>query len=302
MPLFCRHNRLEANCPICSREAAGAKRAQPARSGPPRRTGSTAARPSTRRGGSGGNRLVTKRLQRATEDGYSHPLIPGVRASADAERLAQALALAADRLEPPGPYPALAQLDDPEEAHWLAFLLALAGPENAQLQAALCAARPAWADGGVDGLGPDKASTLTAYRAWVDRHGATQAAALAGVASSTPAKRFARTFDRLALPGFGRAERFELLLNLAAAGLQALEADALHVAVAHDDATTLAAKRALSSGDALLLERRAAELAAGVGVPLGALDRALALWDRPGPLAHPGAQRLAAVRAALHVE
>ena len=49
--------------------------------------------------------------------------------------------------------------------------------------------------------------------------------------------------------------------------------------VAHDDATTLAAKRALNSGDAMLLARRARALAEGTGVPIGALDRALALWD-----------------------
>ncbi len=244
---------------------------------------------------------MTKRLQRPAEDGYAHALIPGVRATADAERLAQALTLAADRLAFPGPYPVLAELEDLEEAYWLAFLLAVAGPDNAELQAALGAARPAWADGGVDGLGPERSATLAAYRAWVQRQGGRQADALAGVAAWTPAKRFARTFDRLALPGFGRPERFELLLGLAAAGRLDVEADALHVAQAHDDATTLAAKRALSSGDAMLLERRAAALAEGTGVPLAALDRALALWDRPGPLGTPDAGRLAAVRAALRV-
>jgi hypothetical protein len=72
--------------------------------------------------------------------------------------------------------------------------------------------------------------------------------------------------------------------------------------VAHDDATTLAAKRALNSGDAILLERRAAALAEAVGVPVAALDRGLALWDRPAPL--PGGadgERLARARAALRL-
>ena len=83
--------------------------------------------------------------------------------------------------------------------------------------------------------------------------------------------------------------------------MQELEADALHVAVAHDDATTLAAKRALNSGDAMLLERRAAALADAAGVPVGALDRALALWDRPTPLEPPAEDRLDAIRAALRL-
>ena len=49
-----------------------------------------------------------------------------------------------------------------------------------------------------------------------------------------------------------------------------------------DDATTLAAKRALVSGDRLLLERRARELADAAGLPLAALDRGLAVWGTPG--------------------
>ena len=72
-------------------------------------------------------------------------------------------------------------------------------------------------------------------------------------------------------------------------------ADALHIGKA-DDATTLAAKRVLVSGDVLLLERRAAELAEACGVRLGALDRALAVW---GEGEAPDDEAPAAVRSAL---
>ena len=143
--------------------------------------------------------------------------------------------------------------------------------------------------------------TIAAYRAWAERSG-SQVAAIAGESSWTPQRRFARTFDRLALPGFGRAERYEFLVTLAAAGIYELEPTNLRLAVAHDDATTLAAKRALNSGDAMLLERRASALAEAAGLPIAALDRGFALWDRTTPLDAPEDDpRLAAARAALRL-
>ena len=103
MPLFCRHNRLTANCPICSRELAAERQAAaPAR--PARVRGSRAS--GTQRRSSPG--VVTKRVARAADDGYRNPLVPGLRATADAERLAAALAWADARLEFPGPHPAVA--------------------------------------------------------------------------------------------------------------------------------------------------------------------------------------------------
>lgn len=273
MPLFCRHNRLETSCPICSREKAPPPRS---RSAPARaRLGSA---PAARRHGSGSRAggLVTRKLARASDDGYRHDLVPGVRATADAERLATALAVAAARLEYPGPYPAVAELDDAERATELAFLLALAGPDDPARQAAVL-------DGADDGI--------ERFRGW--------RGSLAGEASWTPQRRFARAFDRLSLPGFGRAARFEFLVTLGAAGVYDLEADALHVAVAHDDATTLAAKRALGSGDALLLERRVRALAEAAGVPVAAFDRGLALWDGTAPLE---ASEHGAIRRALRLQ
>jgi hypothetical protein len=291
VPLFCRHNRFEANCPICSKEKAARRPAGSASSSTSRTR--SASSPAARRHGAGqrGGRVVTKRLARAGDDGYRHELVPGLKATADAERLAACLAWAAARLEFPGPHPQLAERE-PEEAIWLAFLLSLATPE---LQGPLIEADPAWPDGDASALKADP--TIAAYRAWVARSGSQQAA-ITGENSWTPARRFARVFDRLALPGFARAARYEFLVLLGAAGVAELEADALHVNVAHDDATTLAAKRALNSGDAMLLERRAAALAAAAGVPIAALDRGLALWDSSEPVDAPEHD---AIRAALHV-
>src|SRR5829696_117425 len=119
--LFCRHNRMTAKCPICSKEMEAELRAK----APPRPAGirRAPAAPRARRATSpraGG--VVTRRLARAADDGYRHQLVPGLRATADAERLAAALLIAADRLEPPGPYEEVATEPDREQASWLAFL------------------------------------------------------------------------------------------------------------------------------------------------------------------------------------
>ena len=291
MPLFCRHNRFEHSCPICSKEKAASRR--PAAATP--RT--SARRPAAAKPRAGGaarpGALRTRRLARAEDDGYRHPLAPGLKATEDAERLAGTLAWATERLEFPGPYSAIAEEEDIEQATWLAFLLALTGPDQPQRQEAVLAARPRWGEPAGD---PEHGGTIDAYRTWVARAG-TQEAAFRGEPMWKPERRFARVFDRLALPGFGRGKRFELLSALGAAGRYELAADALHFA--GDDATTTAAKRALNSGDVMLLERRARELADGVGVPLAALDRGLALWDSTAPVDAPEGEALERVRAAL---
>ncbi len=84
-------------------------------------------------------------------------------------------------------------------------------------------------------------------------------------------------FERLALPGLHRDARFELLVSLGALGLYELHAVALQVG--GENPVTLAAKRALGIGDSMLLERRAADLARAVGVPLAALDLGLHNWE-----------------------
>ncbi len=108
----------------------------------------------------------------------------------------------------------------------------------------------------------------------------SQAAAFTGDSGWTGERRFERIFERLALPGFGRAGRYELLLVLGRLGLYELRPDALHLAGAGTtDETTLAAKRVFGIGDPLLLERRARALAEAMDVPLEALDLALANWS-----------------------
>jgi hypothetical protein len=293
--LFCRHNRLTANCPICSREQQDELRSKAPPSPPrTRSSSSTAKRRSSGAGRTSG--VVTRRVARAADDGYRSPLAPGLRATADAERLAAALAAAAERLAPPGPYPELAEEADPERAGWLAFLLALAGPEAPELQQALLIARPAWEDGVPEDLPAERRRTAEAYRAWVARAGSQQSA-FTGDTAWTPERRFARVFERLSLPGFGRARRFDLLTALGAAGRYELTAGELFLG--EDDATTLAAKRLLVSGDRLLLERRARELAEATGLPLAALDRGLAVWGTPGAAVDLAGEPPAAVRAAL---
>jgi hypothetical protein len=299
MSLFCRHNRMTVNCPICQREQAAERRA--AAPEPRQRSAGAGTATRTRRSGAGSGasgRMVTRRIApRVEDDGYRNALVPGLRATVEAERLAAALSTAADRVRPPGPYPAVATEPDREQATWLAFLLALTGPDAPELQAVVADAAPAWAGGDLPGMPDGLRRTAEAYRAWADRAG-SQAAAFEGDPAWTPQRRFAKVLERLALPGFGRAPRFELLMSLGAAGVYPVEAGAVHFG-REDDATTLAAKKALVSGDPRLLERRAADLAAAAELPIAALDRGLALWGMPGAALDLAAGSPAALRAAL---
>ena len=157
---------------LLARAPGGAAQQAPVRHVTPRKPGAS----STPRGRSSSSRaragVVTRKLARAADDGYRNPLVPGLRATADAERLAIALTDAAARLEPPGPYPLLADEPDLEQATWLAFLFALA-PE---LQDVLAEAHPPWDEADVAALPEAKARTAAAYRAWVERAGSQQAA------------------------------------------------------------------------------------------------------------------------------
>jgi hypothetical protein len=239
--------------------------------------------------------MRVRRLARGGDDGYRCSLVPGLKSSADAERLADELAFAATRLElletdPPGLFAEVAAGGDLEERTWLAFLIAYVGPSDDEDPfAPVRAVRTSWASGEM----PDPASiepgprgahdpargasTLEAYRAWAARAG-SQEAAFSGEPGWSPPRRFARAFERLALPGFHRDARFELLVSMGRLGVYELEAGSL--ALGGDNSVTVAAKRALGIGDPLLLDRRAAELAAACEIPLEALDLALFNWER----------------------
>jgi hypothetical protein len=126
----------------------------------------------------------------------------------------------------------------------------------------------------------DRASgerTVLAYRSWAQRAGG-QDPAFKGEPSWSPERRFDRIYERLALPGFGRAGRYDLLVTLGRLGVVDVRAASLELA---DDATTIAAKRVFGIGDKMLLERRARDLADAAGVPIEALDLALFNWAAP---------------------
>lgn len=308
MPTFCRHNRFIERCPICSRTLPGN---EPAGGAPRRARAAGQARSATgpRRGATG---LRVRREGRAAEDGYANELVPGLRASADAARLAEEIDFAAARLaalaiEPPGLYGEARELagGELERASWICVLCAYLGPTEeedpfASIRAVLEAAPGPAAAGELGGLlddaetGPRSshepgrgAATLEAYAQWVGRAGdGSQAAAFAGDGSWAAERRFARLFERLALPGFSRAGRYELLVTLGRLGLYEIQADTLQlggprVGAAPEDPTVLAAKRVFGIADPLLLDRRAVALAEAAAVPVEALDLALANWVAP---------------------
>jgi hypothetical protein len=254
------------------------------------------------------------------EDGYHSRLLPGLRSSVDAERLAEEISFAADRLtelgeSPQGLHAVVADgAADVEERTWLAFLIAYLAPlETDDPFSEIERVRTSWASGeqpSLDGVqtGPRAAHdpargtvTLDAYRAWAARAG-SQAAAFTGESGWTPARRFERVFERLALPGLHRDARYELLVSLGRLGVYELEAASLKFG--GENETTLAAKRALGIGDPLLLDRRAGDLARACDAPLEALDLALYNWGSgervtAGSSADGDAELLARAQAAL---
>jgi hypothetical protein len=304
MPTFCRHNRLLQNCPICAREQDVELRAILSSSAPPSgeprartpgRGGVARARRSGAAGGAAAG-LTVRRLRHTVDDGYRSPLLPGLKSSEEARRLAHELAFAAVRLErlaanPPGLYAEVANpAIDVEERIWLSFLIAYLCPlEQDDPFAAIRRARTSWSSGhepALDAIETGPRSThlptagtraLDAYRTWAQRFG-SQAAAFAGDPAWSPDRRFSRAFERLALPGLHRGARFEHLMTLGVLGVCELSASQLELG--GDDEVTIASKRALGIGDPLLLERRAATLAEACQVPLGSLDLALFNWEK----------------------
>ena len=300
MPQFCRHNRLVQNCPICSREQAVQARPLVTSSAPgtaePGQPRTTAARrgqaASPRRAG-----VTVRRLRDSADDGFRSPLVPGLKSGDEARRLAEEIAFAQTRLDllassPPGLYAEVGDVSrDLEERTWLAFLIAYLAPLEDQPDpfSAITAVRTSWASGEPPDLagaavGPRAAydparphPTLPAYRAWAER-AASQAQAVVGDPAWDPERRFARTYERLALPGLARDARFEFLVSLGMLGVYELRPGAL--ALGGTDAVTVAAKRALGIGDPMLLERRAAHVAGELGVSLAALDLGFYNWER----------------------
>jgi len=285
VPTFCRHNRFVQNCPICAREQAPARSSASKRAAPARRS----ARGGRPRPGD----LRVRHAPRAADDGYANGLVPGLKSSTAARRLAEEIAFSAGRLgvlaaAPPGLYAEVASEPDVEEATWLAFLIAYLSPLRGEDPfASVRAARVPWASDEAPGLAgvalgpraahePDRGvQTPSTYRAWAARAGG-QAAAFAGEPSWSAERRFSRVFERLALPGLHRGARFDLLVTLGRLGRYDVRAGELFLG--GDDPVSVAAKRVFGIADKLLLERRAAALAEACEVPLEALDLAFFNW------------------------
>jgi Alpha-glutamyl/putrescinyl thymine pyrophosphorylase clade 3 len=314
MPTFCRHNRFVERCPICSKTLPGNEPtghgARAPRSGRARQGSAAGSSRRVRRDG-----LKVRHEGRAADDGFSSELVPGLRASADAVRLAAEIEFSVARLaglavQPPGLYAeaaALARAAEAERATWICMLIAYIGPAEQDDPFAaiseILAAAPAPGSLPEDlgerldaaEIGPrgshqpgSGSATIEAYVHWLGRNGGperSQVAAFGGDPSWAPERRFARLSERLALPGFTRAGRYELLVTLGRLAVYELRADTLMLAgpaaQGGEDATTVAAKRVFGIGDPILLERRAAALAQAADVPVEVLDLALANWQGP---------------------
>jgi hypothetical protein len=280
MPTFCRHNRLLQNCTICAREqnfdarpvvsSSAPKATQPRerddRPRAERQRTPRAAKPGAARSGS----VKVRRLARGVEDGYRSLLVPGLKSSEDADRLAEEIAYAATRLslmeqvaagagiaEAPAIWNQVAAAGDSAERSRLAIAHVLAGPRGIS-----SGDRLEDAVAGVDAWSARQGSIVTAFT---------------GESSWTPERRFERTFERLGgIRGLDRDARYELLTLLGRLGVYALRGGKLFLS--GENEATWAAKRALGIGDPLLLERRAADLAQACDVPLEALDLGLHNW------------------------
>jgi Alpha-glutamyl/putrescinyl thymine pyrophosphorylase clade 3 len=299
VPTFCRHNRFIERCPICSKTLPGASAGgRSSRGAAPRRA--TPARAGARPRRPRGEALRVHREDRAADDGYRSTLLPGLRSSLDASRLAEEIGFSCGRLialgeAPPDLYDDARRLarEDLEQATWICFLIAylspLAGEDPfAGIRVALSAGREELDDLEGIPLGPrtshDPAHgdrTLRAYRKWVQQAGSQQLA-FVGDAAWSPQRRFERLLERLALPGLSRVARYELLVLLGRLGLYELRADSLHFAavraVSSTDPVMDVAKRVFGIGDPLNLDRRAEALAEAISIPPEALDLALANW------------------------
>ena len=293
MPTFCRHGRLEATCPICARKAREGQAAEPRRATPRPARSSSGRSPSAR----GGGDLRVRRMARAADDGYEHELLPGLRSSVDAGRLADEMAFSAARLDelatdPPGLYAEVAGAADVEEATGWPSSSRTSHRSRARTRGrrSRCA-HAAGPRGELPmledvALGPRAAhdpargaSTLLAYRAWAERAG-SQAQAFTGDPAWSDPRRFDRAFERLSLPGFGRAARFDLLVTLGRLGVYAVARGRCSCGrPARSDGGRLQARARHRRPDAAAAQ--GGRLVGAVDVPIEALDLALTNWSRP---------------------
>jgi len=306
--VFCRHGRREDRCVICARDREREKAAAtPTRA---RRTATRTTAASRRTGGERAGAKASRpgvrvtKLARHADDGWRHELLPGIRSAADARDLVTRTVQSRARLDrlatdPVGPYAVAADQAatsgaGPDEAAWTLFQIAYYGPLTGSAPFAVIDDLLVGLDEPLPdaerlraaGPGPRGAhaadrgdATLRAFREWAARGGGAIAALRAG--GTDPARRFDATYRALALPGLDRAARYEFVLTLGALGLVDVRPWSL-LLDAGGDPVSVAAKRLLQTGDAVLLQRRLGELARELDLPVGAFDLGLRLWDATG--------------------
>jgi hypothetical protein len=277
MPTFCRHNRLLQNCTICAREqhfdarpvvsSSAPKSTQPREDRPHVERTPRAARAGSPRSATRSVRV--RRLARGVEDGYRSPLVPGLKSSEDAARLAEEIAFSATRLS------LMEQLAAGESSTVTTSAwseIAAPGDLEARTETAIRHVL----DGPRSLNSGNRDSVFAGIEAWATRNGSL-ANAFNGEPTWTPERRFERLFERLGgVRGLERDTRYELLTLLGRLGVYPIRAGRLFPS--GENETTWAAKRALGIGDPLLLERRAADLALACGVQIEALDLGLHNW------------------------
>lgn len=278
MPTFCRHNRLVQNCTICAREQNLEARPVVSSSAPkvsqPRDSAAhnagphtpSAPKPTTR---AAANNVRVRRLARGVEDGYRSQLLPGLKSSEDAARLAEEIAFAARRLSLMEQVAAGESAGDVVEVWYR-----IAAPGDIDERTRLAAEHVLTGPRGLNDVNRLEES-LDGIEAWGGRQGSL-AQAFVGEASWAPERRFERTFERLGGIGLDRDPRYELLTTLGRLGVYELRPDKLFLR--GENEATWAAKRVLGIGDPLLLNGRAAELAQASQAPIEALDLAFHNW------------------------
>jgi hypothetical protein len=303
VPTFCRHNRLIDNCSICSKKERvdlSAVKDMPDGVKRERRKSAVASKGTTERQAAKG--ITVRRLARAEDDGYDNELLPGLRATADAERLARELVISAERIEA---IPSFS--GDVEEVLWREFQHAVIGRSDVAGSAWAGGDNPGPQEPGPRGVAADRQSALwQRYRAWADTHDGQLAALTAG-ASGSPESRFDRAYERLSIAGLQRPNRIEFLLTAAASGaLPDIEVWTPRFGdAAATDPVLIAAKRIFGIGDPLLLQRRLRVACKAAGVPVSAADRALWNWatasgeDRVGGSIEADPERISSAAAAF---
>lgn len=305
MPTFCRHSRLVENCSICSKKALvdlSAVKSVPDKVKRERRAAAAPTGATKRQTARG---MTVRRLTRAEDDGYDHDLLPGLRASADALRLAQELVISAQRLEALAG--AASPVTDAEEALWQHFQQAVIGRPDGAATTWASGENPAPAAPGPRGIPEaDQEALWQRHRAWASAGGG-QLEALTSGATGSPESRFDRAFERLSSSSLPRYTRLEFLLTSRMAGVLAdLEVWTPRLGDAPaTDPVLIAAKRVFGIGDPLLLQRRLRAACDAAGVPVAAADVALWNWsvtsenERVYGDAEPDAERVAAAAAAF---